>query len=84
MAFGEAGPVLRVCCGPRCGAWPRHRAIYASIERVASNMTVEPVGCRGECGLGVTVVLPNASAIVKVTEPSDTEELTRALQQAQP
>ena len=62
MAVGEnsnpgALPV-RVCCGPRCGAEPGHRAIYRAVER-AAGCPVEPTLCRAFCGGGVTLVLPN-------------------------
>ena len=62
MPFGEDGEnrnkPLRICCGPRCGAEPGHRAIYRAIEK-AAHCLVEPTLCRALCGAGVTVVLPS-------------------------
>jgi len=65
MAFGDTdAPTVRVCCGPRCGVWPRHRAIYDAAERAAASggaddLAVAPTMCQGRCGDGVTVVLPS-------------------------
>jgi hypothetical protein len=59
MAFGdELGPAIRVCCGPRCGQEPGHRAIYSAVESAAGCTAVRPTMCRGLCGAGVTIVLP--------------------------
>jgi len=56
--------VIRICCGPRCGAEPGHKAIYASIENTASaDFDLRPVMCQGLCGSGVTVVLPDRNKI---------------------
>lgn len=72
MAFGDDGPTLKVCCGPRCGAWPGHRAVYAAVE-AASALSVRPTLCQGRCGGGVTVVLPRGSAPdhVKIADAAD-------------
>lgn len=60
--FGEAPDraIIRVCCGPRCGVEPGHRAIYAAIEGAATKETeIRPAMCQGLCGEGVTVILPD-------------------------
>ncbi len=64
-AFGDGfvfgGPVLSICCGPRCGAEPGQRATYDALEkRVAAlypDVSVRPTLCQGLCGGGVTVML---------------------------
>ena len=63
--FGETPgeSVVKVCCGPRCGAEPGHRAIYAAVEAAAQGESVRPAMCQGWCGLGVTVVLPDQTPI---------------------
>ena len=63
MAFGDSlfsGPCLKVCCGPRCGAEPGHRLIYAAVESAAT-LPVRPMLCQGLCGQGVTVALPDGT-----------------------
>jgi len=66
---GEFGAVdtvkpTRVCCGPRCGAEPGHRLIFAAVEREATRrgIAVVPTLCRGACGRGVTVIAPDGGA----------------------
>jgi NADH:ubiquinone oxidoreductase subunit E len=65
MAFGDTiqgtGPTVKICCGPRCGAEPGHRLIYAAVESVVT-VTVRPMLCQGLCGQGVTVTLPNGTS----------------------
>jgi hypothetical protein len=59
--FGDditAGPSIKVCCGPRCGVDPHHRAIFEAIERAAQPIPVLPTMCQGLCHGGVTVVWP--------------------------
>ena len=63
-AFGNGfapGPVLSICCGPRCGAEPGHRAVYDAIEKRVNvtypDVSVRPTLCQGLCGGGVTVML---------------------------
>jgi hypothetical protein len=59
MAFGDGGvPSVKVCCGPRCGAEPGHRAVYRAVEANAA-CPVLPTLCQGLCGCGITVVLPD-------------------------
>jgi len=60
MAFGdvEGRPAVRVCCGPRCGAEPGHRAVYRAVEAAVVPCPVLPTLCQVLCGYGVTVVLP--------------------------
>jgi hypothetical protein len=54
------GPSVKVCCGPRCGAEPGHRVLYAAVEAAAPDgILVRPTMCQGLCGLGVTIVLPD-------------------------
>ena len=52
---------IKVCCGPRCGAEPGHRAIYDAAEAGASDggTAVLPTLCRGLCTGGVTLVRPD-------------------------
>jgi NADH:ubiquinone oxidoreductase subunit E len=60
--FGDTGrPIVRVCCGPRCGAEPGHRAVYDAVEKAAESaeLDVRPTMCQGLCGSGVTIVLPD-------------------------
>lgn len=65
--FGETPGVsrLKVCCGPRCGVWPGHRAIYAAAERAAAEQDTAtlPTMCQGLCGNGVTLVLPGGDKV---------------------
>ena len=72
--FGSAGPCVKVCCGPRCGVDPNHRAVYRAVEaecsRVAAGPSVIPTLCRGLCGEGVTVVRADGAA-VKVRDARD-------------
>jgi hypothetical protein len=60
MAFGDIGGrrTVKVCCGPRCGAEPGHRAVYRAVEAAVADPVV-PTLCQGLCGYGVTVVLPD-------------------------
>jgi len=55
--FGDEGrcPTVKVCCGPRCGVEPSHRAVYAAVEAIVETPVI-PTMCRGWCGQGVTVV----------------------------
>ena len=64
--------VVLVCCGPRCGTEPGHRAVYAAAERAAGDAGYEtaPAMCRGVCYGGVTVVLPGADGISRVEKVS--------------
>jgi len=71
--FGDDGPCVKVCCGPRCGVLPEHRAVYAAIER-AAGVPVAPTLCRGLCGHGVTVVRANGST-AKVRDPAEARAL---------
>lgn len=61
----ESRTRFRVCCGPRCGAEPGHRAVYAAAERAAANRDADiiPTMCQGFCGLGVTLALPDGTRI---------------------
>ena len=52
---------VKICCGPRCGVEPNHRAIYEAVETTAT--LVAPTMCRGWCGMGVTLVLPGGDKI---------------------
>lgn len=65
--FGDESsrPVIRICCGPRCGAEPAHRAIYRSVETTAAaaEFDLRPVMCQGLCGSGVTIILPDRHTI---------------------
>lgn len=63
-AFGDAlcsGPLVKICCGPRCGAERGHRLLYDAIEKRAletfADAAVLPTMCQGLCGGGVTVVV---------------------------
>ena len=58
-------PCIKVCCGPRCGSEPVHRAVYQAAEVTADpqNISVLPTMCRGWCGMGVTLVLPSGDTI---------------------
>jgi hypothetical protein len=84
VAFGDdvsSGPELRVCCGPRCGAEPGHRLIYAALEAATRRrgLTVRPVLCQGHCHGGVTVLLPGddprADAPRKFRDPAEARAL---------
>ena len=61
--FSGGDDCVKVCCGPRCGVEPNHRTIYAAVEKTAAATLVVPTLCRGWCGLGVTLVLPNGDKI---------------------
>ncbi len=52
---------VKICCGPRCGVEPHHRAVYEAAEMTATLVT--PTMCRGWCGQGVTLVLPGGDKI---------------------
>jgi hypothetical protein len=71
--FGEDGPCVKVCCGPRCGVLPEHRAVYAAIEN-AARVSVAPTLCRKLCGHGVTVVRANGT-VAKVRDPVEARAL---------
>ncbi len=71
--FGEDGPCVKVCCGPRCGVLPEHRAVYAAIENTA-RVAVAPTLCRKLCGHGVTVVREDGIA-AKVRDPDEARAL---------
>lgn len=64
-------PTLKICCGPRCGAEPGHRLIYAAVEQVATDagLVAVPTMCRSACSGGVTVILPNGT-VKKVSDVS--------------
>jgi hypothetical protein len=75
VAFGDdLGPTIRVCCGPRCGQEPGHRAIYSAVERAAGRTIVRPTLCRGLCGLGVTIVLTTGDEH-KARTPQEAKDL---------
>ena len=63
--FGDGGPCVKVCCGPRCGVLPEHRAVYAAVESVArgTDINVLPTLCRGFCGDGVTLVRTDGAKV---------------------
>lgn len=65
--FGDDtfGPAIRVCCGPRCGVEPNHRAVYEAAEQATASAcaAVLPTMCRGLCGHGVTLVRPDGQKI---------------------
>ena len=63
--FGGTAGSVRVCCGPRCGSEPAHRAVYGAAESAAGSrdIPVLPTMCRGWCGMGVTLVLPTGETI---------------------
>lgn len=65
-----AGRCVRVCCGPRCGVEPGHRAIYAAAEAACPDVTVIPTLCRGLCGDGITLVRADGVA-VKARDPAE-------------
>jgi len=75
-------PTVKICCGPRCGAEPGHRAIYAAVEKAAQteNITAVPTMCRGECGSGVSVVLPEGQ-ITKIQDVATAKVLFLTLPQ---
>ena len=63
-AFGDglaSAQILSICCGPRCGAEPGHRALYDALEKRVNvlypDAAVRPTLCQGLCGGGVTVML---------------------------
>lgn len=49
---------FKVCCGPRCGTEPDHRAIFDALGENAV-----PTMCRGHCGFGVTIVKPGGETV---------------------
>lgn len=62
--LGGCGPCVKVCCGPRCGVDPAHRAVYEAVEAaLPPEVSVVPTMCRGLCGAGVTVVRENGDKI---------------------
>ncbi len=63
MWSGGTGPCVKVCCGPRCGTVPEHRAIYDAVEAACPGVTVVPTMCRGLCGDGVTLVREDGEKI---------------------
>jgi hypothetical protein len=69
-------PTVKICCGPRCGTEPNHRAICDATENGASACPVVPTMCRGVCGGGVTLVLPDGTT----TKARDPEEARAAVQ----
>ena len=72
--FGDDnGPRVKVCCGPRCGVLPEHRAVYAAVES-AAGVPVIPTLCRGVCGDGVTVVGADG-ATAKARGPAEARAL---------
>ena len=62
--FGQNGPTVFICCGPRCASEPGHRTVYDAVEkRVLSafaDLSVRPTLCQGLCGGGVTVTIKPA------------------------
>ena len=85
MAFGDglfgspSGPLVKICCGPRCGAEPGHRLLYDAVEKrileTIADAAVRPVLCQGLCGGGVTVsvrISPDAPVVKqKIRDLSD-------------
>ena len=68
---------MRVCCGPRCGVEPAHRAVYAAAEAARPEGGVAPTMCRGLCGGGVTLVREDG-ATMKARDPAEVRaQLTR-------
>ena len=64
-------PCVKICCGPRCGVEPDHRAICDAAETAAPDACpVVPTMCRGLCGGGVTLVLPDGTPI-KARDPQE-------------
>jgi hypothetical protein len=74
--FGDDDPCVKVCCGPRCGVLPEHRAVYAAVEMAArgADQRVVPTLCRGLCGDGVTVVRANGDT-AKARDPAEARAL---------
>ena len=68
--FGS--PCVKICCGPRCGVEPNHRAICDATESASAEAAcpVVPTMCRGLCGGGVTLVLPDGSQ-TKARDPQE-------------
>jgi len=73
---------VKVCCGPRCGSHPGHRAIYDALERAVQetdpDLPVAPTMCRSHCGDGVTVVAPGG-ALHKARDPEEARALAQKL-----
>ena len=69
-------PSVKVCCGPRCGAEPGHRAIYDAAEAGAAGAGVDtlPTLCRGLCTGGVTLVLPGGEKL-KARTPGEARDI---------
>ena len=68
------GPCVKVCCGPRCGVEPQHRAVYEAVEAACPEAAVVPTMCRGLCGQGVTVVREDGETL-KAREPEEARAL---------
>lgn len=84
--FGDdtaAGPLIKVCCGPRCGVAPNHRTIFETIEAVALPVRVLPTMCQGLCHGGVTVVWPGAVK-TKICDAQEAADRTAAALAAPP
>lgn len=62
-------PCVKVCCGPRCGVDPAHRAVFMAVEK-HSPCPVTPTLCRGLCSGGVTLVGTNGT-LFKVRDVRD-------------
>jgi NADH:ubiquinone oxidoreductase subunit E len=86
-ADGDSPEIIRICCGPRCGAESDHRRIYAAVEQAAkdersfesaASLSVRPVMCQGFCGMGVTLVLPDGSK-TKIRAPITAREMISML-----
>ena len=59
----STGSCVKVCCGPRCGTLPEHRAVYDAVEASRPEGSVVPTMCRGLCGNGVTLVREDGQKI---------------------
>jgi hypothetical protein len=83
MFSAGGGPAIRVCCGPRCGVEPCHRAVFDAAERLAPpGVIVAPTLCRGLCGGGVTLVREDGRT-AKAADARDVEPILRAATAAQ-
>ena len=72
-------PSVKVCCGPRCGAEPGHRAIYDAAEAGAADAGADvlPTLCRGLCRGGVTLVRPDGEKL-KARTPGEARDIAAA------
>lgn len=84
--FGDdiaTGPLIKVCCGPRCGVDPNHRGIFETIEQAAQAVRVLPTMCQGLCCGGVTIVWPGAVK-TKICDAREAADQTAATLAAPP